>query len=164
MPRASSALPGGMKRVNTVRSGQWEASRTTDGRDFPIQGVDQGPPGANRFCMSMHRWIAFGPGGTSDDPITSRSSRAAIPSEEAYCSFEYRAYGKACCNIARPVRKKGNARQYKACASAPGKITVPRREFGRGRGQRPDVDGMTRRKGVETLSGKWSAMQMRFDA
>src|SRR3954464_999415 len=58
-----------MKRVNTVRSGEWEARRTTDGRDFPIQGVDQGPPGANSFCMSIHRWIAFGPGGTSDDPI-----------------------------------------------------------------------------------------------
>ena len=54
---------------DTVRSGECAASRSIAGNAFSIQGVGHGPPGANRFCMSTHRWTAFGPGDVSADPI-----------------------------------------------------------------------------------------------
>jgi hypothetical protein len=55
MPPMPEALAGGMKRVNTVRSGECAASRATEGNAFSIHGVGHGPRDVKRFCMSTHR-------------------------------------------------------------------------------------------------------------
>lgn len=61
-----------MKRENTVRSGAWPTSCSMAGSTRGIHGVAQGPAGANRFCMSMHKWTAFDPTGAINLPMFGR--------------------------------------------------------------------------------------------
>lgn len=63
-------------------------------------------------------------------------------------------------HVRGPVRQQDDTREHEPGADTPHDIPLLRRKPGRGRRERADMDGVTRRERIQAFAGEWNAVQM----